>query len=57
MKGIAAEWVAINAHKRDAGREWPYYSGKNHRINASGYMKYDPDSFDLKIGEKFRLED
>lgn len=38
LKKRAAEWVAIDAHKRDGGREWPYYSGKNHRIIIEQYL-------------------
>lgn len=38
LKRRAAEWVAIPAHRRDGGREWPYYSGKNHRIIIEQYL-------------------
>lgn len=33
------EWVSIDAHKRDQGREWPYYSGKKHRIIIEKYIE------------------
>lgn len=39
LKKRAAEWTAIKAHVRDAGREWPYYSGKNHRIIIEKYLE------------------
>ena len=32
LKSRAAAWTSIDAHRKDAGREWPYYSGKHHRI-------------------------
>lgn len=32
LKRRAAEWTRIKAHVKSDGREWPYYSGKNHRI-------------------------
>ena len=38
LKKSAAEWVAIDAHRRDGGREWPYYSGKKHRIIIEDYI-------------------
>lgn len=41
LKNRVAEWTAIDAHKRDAGREWPYYSGKNHRIIIEKYIESD----------------
>ena len=41
LKKRAAEWVAIDAHRPDAGREWPYYSGKRHRIIIEEYLDAD----------------
>lgn len=41
LKKKAAEWTSIDAHKKDAGREWPYYSGKNHRILFEKYIDSD----------------
>ena len=38
LKRRATEWVSIPAHRRDGGREWPYYSGKNHRILIEQYL-------------------
>jgi len=44
LKRIAGGWTKINAHRRGAGREWPYYSGKNHRILFEAYVESDPAS-------------
>lgn len=41
LKKRAKEWISIDAHKRDGGREWPYYSGKNHRIIIEKYIEAD----------------
>ena len=38
---IARKWVNISAHVKDGGREWPYYSGKNHRIIIEKYIDAD----------------
>ena len=38
LKRRAAEWTAINAHEKSDGREWPYYSGKDHRIIIEEYV-------------------
>lgn len=38
IRETAREWTRINAHKKDGGREWPYYSGKNHRIIIEEYI-------------------
>ena len=32
IKDRCREWTNINHHLKDAGREWPYYSGRKHRI-------------------------
>ncbi len=32
LEEIAVNWTSINAHKKNSGREWPYYHGKKHRI-------------------------
>ena len=32
------------------------YFGELTFFNASGYMEYDPDSFDYEIGEKFDID-
>ena len=39
---IANEWTHIPAHRRDGGREWPYYSRKKHRIIIEKYSDSDP---------------
>lgn len=39
LKRRASEWISINSHLRDAGREWPYYNGKNHRIIIEKYIE------------------
>ncbi len=44
LKECAASWVTINAHTRCGGREWPYYSGKNHRIIIEEYLGEDKSS-------------
>ena len=43
LKKTAAEWTAIDAHKKDGGREWPYYSGENHRILFEKYIDSNSD--------------
>ena len=43
LKRRAAEWVKIDAHNRGGGREWPYYSGKNHRIVIEECLRTDSD--------------
>lgn len=39
LKRRGKEWTSIKAHVRDAGREWPYYCGKNHRIIVEKYIE------------------
>lgn len=34
-----ARWCKLPHNKRNLGREWPYYSGKRHRIIAEKYIK------------------
>lgn len=41
LKRRATEWVKIDARKRGAGREWPYYRGKKHRIIVEQYIDSD----------------
>lgn len=41
LKSTAADWTKIDAHKKGGGREWPYYSGKNHRILFEKYIEAD----------------
>lgn len=35
------EWMAIDAHAKDAGREWPYYNGKRHRVIVEELLEAD----------------
>ena len=35
-------WIKTNHRIRSGGREWPYYSGKPHRIIAEKYIDSDP---------------
>lgn len=52
IKKRASEWTKIKAHVKADGREWPYYSGKNHRILIEQYLDSDPNSGGL-IDYKF----
>lgn len=52
LKKRASEWVAIAAHKKNGGREWPYYSGKNHRIIIEQYIG-DAENVDRLIDYKY----
>ena len=38
LKRKVSEWTKINAHIKSDGREWPYYSGKKHRIIIEKYI-------------------
>jgi predicted HTH domain antitoxin len=38
LKSKCREWTSIKAHIKGGGREWPYYSGKNHRIIIEEYI-------------------
>ena len=39
LKRITTKWVSKNPHKKGGGREWPYYSGKRHRIIIEKYIE------------------
>lgn len=39
IKTQISNWLSVNAHKRTGGREWPYYSGKKHRIIIEEYIE------------------
>ena len=52
LKKRAAEWVKIDAHNKSGGREWPYYSGKNHRIIIEAMLPSNIDEGGL-IDYKF----
>ncbi|MBE6909146.1 MAG: carbonic anhydrase [Ruminococcaceae bacterium] len=50
LKELASTWTAIDNHVRDGGREWPYYSGKKHRIIIEEMLKQpDGDLADYKF--------
>lgn len=52
LKKKAAEWTSVDARRKNAGREWPYYSGKKHRILFEQYIDADADKGGL-IDYKF----
>ena len=39
LKKQMASWVSENHKIKSGGREWPYYSGKKHRIIAESYLE------------------
>lgn len=39
LKNMVAKWATINFHKKNGGREWPYYSGKKHRLLIEEYIE------------------
>lgn len=39
LKEIGLRWVSEDAHRKNGGREWPYYSGKKHRIIIEEYLE------------------
>jgi len=41
IKKHISAWVKINHKKKSGGREWPYYSGKKHRIIIEEYIDSD----------------
>ncbi len=41
IKSRLHEWVTSPYRKKSGGREWPYYSGKKHRILAEAYIRSD----------------
>lgn len=52
LKKQMESWVNSNAHRKDAGREWPYYSGKDKRIIIEKYIESNPEDGGL-IDYKF----
>lgn len=42
LKKKAAQWLNVKPYQKNAGREWPYYSGKKHRILFEKYIHTDP---------------
>ena len=45
-------WLDVDSHRKDAGREWPYYSGKQCRIIIEAYLEADAEAGGL-IDYKF----
>ena len=44
LEAQAKKWIAKDATRKGAGREWTYYSGKRHRIIIEKYVEpYDED--------------
>lgn len=39
LKIQASKWIAKDSTKKGSGREWPYYSGKKHRIVIEKYIE------------------
>ena len=46
---ICQQWVNTNAHQKSGGREWPYYSGKRHRIVIEALIKTEEPLIDYKF--------
>lgn len=46
------KWLEIKPHMKTGGREWPYYSGKNHRVMAEEFISSDNETGGL-IDYKF----
>ena len=51
---LAAEFPHVRVDLYDVNGK--IYFGELTFFNASGYMKYKPDDFDLIIGKKFKLQ-
>lgn len=49
LKRIAAGWLKQDAHIRNGGREWPYYSGREHRVIIEEYIKSENSLEDYKF--------
>lgn len=49
---VVDKWTRLNGHIKNGGREWPYYSGKNHRIIIEKFLNSNPDDGGL-IDYKF----
>lgn len=45
-------WVDMDPRKKSGGREWPYYTGKRHRIIIEQFLESDPEKGGL-IDYKF----
>lgn len=53
LKETASKWTNIKAHQKDAGREWPYYSGKKHRILFEKYIDFEDENKHGLLDYKF----
>lgn len=49
LKKIAKAWTQRDYRKRIGGREWPYYSGKKHRIIIEKYIATENELVDYKF--------
>ncbi|HAT4217986.1 ATP-grasp fold amidoligase family protein [Clostridium perfringens] len=52
IRMVLDSWVMRNAHIKDGGREWPYYSGKQPRLLIEEYLEPDDKEIGL-IDYKF----
>ncbi len=41
LKKKLKNWLNVSSHVKGGGREWPYYSGKEHRVIVEGYLQAD----------------
>ncbi|MBO7338669.1 MAG: carbonic anhydrase [Lachnospiraceae bacterium] len=41
LKKKLGNWLSVSSRMKSGGREWPYYSGKKHRVIAEGYLQAD----------------
>lgn len=55
LKRIAKEWTTQNYRKPSGGREWPYYSGKPHRIIIEELIKSKAENMDARLNVKNEL--
>lgn len=51
---LSAEFPHVRVDLYDVGGK--VYFGELTFFNASGYMKYKPDEFDMEIGKKIKLQ-
>lgn len=65
LKEITRKWVSCKADKKSGGREWPYYSGKSHRIIIEKLLITDEEDdlpdykffcFDGKVFCSYKME-
>ncbi|MCR5500008.1 MAG: carbonic anhydrase [Acetatifactor sp.] len=41
LKKKLRNWLSVSSRVKSGGREWPYYSGKEHRVIIEGYLQAD----------------